>query len=190
MVPRTAIPAPLVLQSLRRAGDRAGFPARKVRARQDDGGGQHPPARGLRVRDSATENRPPMRLRSQARVKRCGKSAPPVPVTDGARQTPPRASASSFSRGWSETIHSRIRGPRIGAGGVLEGVGNDVRREMIAAATSIGGRSTELGLQFVPARPAPAFPRRPGRFLVPQAGFSRIMSVRGGFGRTWEAVCS
>ena len=47
---------------------------------------------------------------------------------------------------------------------MLEGAGDGAPREMIAAAASIGGRSTELGLQFVPARPAPVSFSRSGRF--------------------------
>ena len=42
--------------------------------------------------ESATENRPPARVRlSSVRVKRCGKSAPAFRVTGVARQTPPEA---------------------------------------------------------------------------------------------------
>ena len=68
-------------------------PGRKVRTRQDTVvGNTHRP---MIVRSGKVPQRVDRRLRS-VRVKGCGKSAPPV-ATDGARQTPPRASASESS---------------------------------------------------------------------------------------------
>ncbi len=84
------------------------------------------PTDPLRVRESATENKPPEL--APVRVQRCGKSAPPGPVTDGARQTPPRASASSLLPASAGCLRSA--GPE--AGRVLETAGNRRTREMVA----------------------------------------------------------
>ena len=75
-------------------------------------------AAGGDPRESATENRPPCAGfgRSAARVKRCGKSAPRVPATGAARQTPP--------------------GARPNRGGRVRG--NSARRPVSRPATRVG----------------------------------------------------
>ena len=84
------------------------------------------PSRGD-SQDSATENRPPMAMRSservaQARVKRCGKSAPAPGVTRVARQTP---SGARSDRG-------RAARPQTPPGRPLESAGNRRPRGMAA----------------------------------------------------------
>ncbi len=80
-----------------RPGGRVPAPSRERRRPVRGTSGLHrarcwvTPSRGD-PQESATENRPPMAWRHvQARVKRCGKSAPAPGATRAARQTPPGA---------------------------------------------------------------------------------------------------
>jgi hypothetical protein len=109
------------------------------------------PSRGD-PQESATESRPPMAGEpAQARVKRCGKSAPAPGATRAARQTPPGA----------RPDRGRTARPQTPPGRPLEPAGNRRPRGMAASGASRSPERRRL-------RQNPAY--RPARHHLPTRG--------------------